>query len=174
MTYHIGDDGALEFLTGSNPAQLLSAAHSASIAYIPSVGSDTYNSERVHTMLVSPAIRAEHINNLVAAAVSGVYDGIDIDYEGIRLEDRNAFSTFIDELAPDAREKLTAHPRGDRSRPRKGVFGLRSPMRPNPIGVSIVTVLHIEQARLVVSGLDARHGSPVIDIKCQPKPAHAR
>ena len=33
---------------------------------------------------------------------------------------------------------LLQHPQGDRSRPRRGVFALRSPRRPNPIGVTVV------------------------------------
>jgi len=33
---------------------------------------------------------------------------------------------------------LLQHPRGDRSRPKRGVFALRSPNRPNPIGVTEV------------------------------------
>ena len=42
---------------------------------------------------------------------------------------------------------------------------LRSPMRPNPIGSTEVTVEAVEGTRLRVSGLDALDGSPVVDIK---------
>ena len=61
--------------------------------------------------------------------------------------------------------ELRQHPRGDRSHPRRGVFTLRSPNRPNPIGISRVKVTALEDNVLTVSGLDAFNGTPVLDIK---------
>ena len=46
-----------------------------------------------------------------------------------------------------------------------GVFGCRSPSRPNPIGHTIVKIESIEEGCLKVSGLDALTGSPIVDIK---------
>ena len=46
-----------------------------------------------------------------------------------------------------------------------GVFATRSPVRPNPIGISIVKVLRVEGSRVFVSGLDAFDGTPLLDIK---------
>lgn len=46
-----------------------------------------------------------------------------------------------------------------------GTFALRSPMRPNPISSSVVTLLGIEPDGLVVRGLDCVDGTPLIDIK---------
>jgi len=60
---------------------------------------------------------------------------------------------------------LLQHPRGDESRPRRGVFALRSANRPNAIGVSEVDLLAIEGNVLRVRGLDAIHGTPVLDLK---------
>ena len=47
----------------------------------------------------------------------------------------------------------------------RGTFSLRSPVRPNPIGTSIVTLVGIEDATLLVRGLDCLDGTPLIDIK---------
>ena len=47
----------------------------------------------------------------------------------------------------------------------KGVLATRSQRRPNPIGVSVVRVLHRRKAVLRVSGLDALDGTPVLDLK---------
>ncbi|MBE8540600.1 tRNA (N6-threonylcarbamoyladenosine(37)-N6)-methyltransferase TrmO [Geoglobus acetivorans] len=47
----------------------------------------------------------------------------------------------------------------------RGVFSIRSPERPNPIGLSVVELLGIENNVLVVRNLDAVTGTPVIDIK---------
>jgi tRNA-Thr(GGU) m(6)t(6)A37 methyltransferase TsaA len=60
---------------------------------------------------------------------------------------------------------LLQHPRGDRSRPKRGVFALHSPNRPNPIGVTEVELLTIEGNILTVHGLDALDGTPVLDLK---------
>jgi tRNA-Thr(GGU) m(6)t(6)A37 methyltransferase TsaA len=61
--------------------------------------------------------------------------------------------------------ELLQHPRGDRARPRRGVFSLRSPRRPNPIGVTVVELLSIDENVLTVRGLDAFDGTPVLDLK---------
>jgi len=60
---------------------------------------------------------------------------------------------------------LRQHPRGDENRPKRGVFTLRSPLRPNAIGVTRVTLQKIENNLLYVHGLDAYHGTPVLDLK---------
>jgi len=60
---------------------------------------------------------------------------------------------------------LLQHPKGDTSRPKRGVFALRSPHRPNPIGVSQVHLLAVEGNVLLVRGLDAFNGTPVLDVK---------
>jgi tRNA-Thr(GGU) m(6)t(6)A37 methyltransferase TsaA len=61
--------------------------------------------------------------------------------------------------------ELLQHPRGDRSRPKRGVFALRSPHRPNALAVSAVELLAIEGNVLHVRGLDALDNTPVLDIK---------
>jgi tRNA-Thr(GGU) m(6)t(6)A37 methyltransferase TsaA len=60
---------------------------------------------------------------------------------------------------------LLQHPQGDQSRPRRGVFTLRSPNRPNPIGMTVVELVGIENNVLRVRGLDAINGTPVLDLK---------
>lgn len=60
---------------------------------------------------------------------------------------------------------LLQHPQGDTSRPERGVFALRSPQRPNPIGVTVVEIVSVQGNELRVRGLDALNGTPVLDIK---------
>jgi tRNA (adenine37-N6)-methyltransferase len=60
---------------------------------------------------------------------------------------------------------LLQHPRGDTSRPKRGVFALRSPRRPNPIGATVVELLAVDGHVLRVRGLDALDGTPVLDLK---------
>jgi tRNA (Thr-GGU) A37 N-methylase len=47
----------------------------------------------------------------------------------------------------------------------RGVFSLRTPVRPNPIGTSIVHLVKIEGPTLFVRGLDCLDGTPLIDLK---------
>jgi tRNA-Thr(GGU) m(6)t(6)A37 methyltransferase TsaA len=63
------------------------------------------------------------------------------------------------------RDVLAVHPRGDPDRPRQGVFSTRSPDRPNPIGLHAVTIVGVEDDAIVVSGLEAIDGTPVLDVK---------
>lgn len=53
---------------------------------------------------------------------------------------------------------------------RMGVFATRSPFRPNPIGLSSVRLLEVQQTKnegtvLIVSGADLLDGTPIYDIK---------
>ncbi|MBS1249172.1 MAG: S-adenosyl-L-methionine-binding protein [Chloroflexi bacterium] len=84
-------------------------------------------------------------------------DGIEAGQEIVVL--------FYFHLAAPKGYNLRQHSRGDRSRPERGVFALRSPYRPNHIGVTRVEVLSIEGNTLTVTGLDAINQTPVLDIK---------
>ncbi|AIE84578.1 tRNA (N6-threonylcarbamoyladenosine(37)-N6)-methyltransferase TrmO [Fimbriimonas ginsengisoli] len=54
-------------------------------------------------------------------------------------------------------------PRGPAKR--RGVFATRSPHRPNPIGLTCVSLLGIEGRILKVGALDLTDGTPILDIK---------
>ena len=46
-----------------------------------------------------------------------------------------------------------------------GVFSSRSPSRPNPIGLTKVKLLKVENNKLFVDRIDALDGTPVLDLK---------
>ena len=85
--------------------------------------------------------------------------------EGVEGHDHLWVLFWMHQLTQDDRAILQAHPRGDTTRPKAGVFALHSPCRPNPIGMTRVRLLARKGRRLVVEGLDAFDGSPVLDIK---------
>ncbi|MDP3062861.1 MAG: tRNA (N6-threonylcarbamoyladenosine(37)-N6)-methyltransferase TrmO [Chloroflexota bacterium] len=60
---------------------------------------------------------------------------------------------------------LRIHPERRQELPLVGIFATRSPMRPNPIGVTTVRLLERRGNVLRVQGLDAIDGTPVLDIK---------
>ncbi len=65
-----------------------------------------------------------------------------------------------------AGEVLTkVHPMGKQDLPLVGLFATRTPLRPNPIGETVVKLLECQGNMLRVEGLDAINGTPVIDIK---------
>ena len=72
------------------------------------------------------------------------------------------------------RTVLQVHPRGDTSRPMRGVFATRSQHRPNPLGIHQVTVLGIDGLRVKVQGLEAVDGTPIIDVKSALEPPGQR
>lgn len=47
----------------------------------------------------------------------------------------------------------------------KGVFAIRSPFRPNPIGISILKLLKIEGNEIHVSDVEMLDKTPILDIK---------
>ena len=64
------------------------------------------------------------------------------------------------------RAVLQVHPRKDANNPLTGVFATHSPLRPNLVALTLCRILQVSGTRITVSDLDARDGSPVIDIKC--------
>jgi tRNA-Thr(GGU) m(6)t(6)A37 methyltransferase TsaA len=63
------------------------------------------------------------------------------------------------------RDLLVVHPRGDQDRPLTGVFSTRAPHRPNPIGLHEITVVDKKADAVLVRGLEAIDGTPVVDLK---------
>lgn len=60
---------------------------------------------------------------------------------------------------------LKVHPRGRSDLPLVGVFSTRAPVRPNPIGVSVVELLTVKGTVLTVKGLEAFDNTPILDVK---------
>lgn len=46
-----------------------------------------------------------------------------------------------------------------------GIFSICSPVRPNPIGMSVVRVLGVEGTTIHVRGIDMLDGTPILDLK---------
>jgi tRNA-Thr(GGU) m(6)t(6)A37 methyltransferase TsaA len=66
---------------------------------------------------------------------------------------------------PARRATLRVVPRHHGATEERGVFATHSPHRPNPIGLTTVDLINVEGNRLLVQGLDAFEGSPILDIK---------
>lgn len=73
--------------------------------------------------------------------------------------------TFLHQAKYEKERHLQRNPRGLKSMPTVGIFSQRAKDRPNPIGITTVKILAVEEEYLEVEGLDAIHATPVLDIK---------
>jgi tRNA-Thr(GGU) m(6)t(6)A37 methyltransferase TsaA len=67
---------------------------------------------------------------------------------------------------PQQRATLQVHPRKNPRNQLTGVFATHAPVRPNLIAMTHCRVISVTEARIYLHAIDARDGSPLIDIKC--------
>jgi tRNA-Thr(GGU) m(6)t(6)A37 methyltransferase TsaA len=60
---------------------------------------------------------------------------------------------------------LIRRPQGKADMPETGIFAQRAKHRPNPIGITVVSIVEVRENRVRVRGLDAIDGTPVMDLK---------
>lgn len=72
----------------------------------------------------------------------------------------------LDRIPPfDPVKQIARNPRGMEDLDPVGVFAQRTKFRPNPIGVTAVELVSVDDRGISVRGLDALDGTPVLDIK---------
>jgi tRNA-Thr(GGU) m(6)t(6)A37 methyltransferase TsaA len=89
-------------------------------------------------------------------------DGIEEGKRIVVLFHFNESSPFT----PSSLRQRPPHAGGEK----KGVFATCSPHRPNPIGLSVVTVLERNGSIIRVKGIDMRNNTPILDIKPDVRP----
>jgi len=72
---------------------------------------------------------------------------------------------FMNQVEPAFVERGSRHPRNNLNWPKVGIFAQRGKNRPNRIGVTTCRIRAVEGLSLLVKGLDAIDGTPVLDIK---------
>lgn len=75
------------------------------------------------------------------------------------------FYWFHENDNPADRQTLQVHPRRDPANPLTGVFACRAPVRPNLIGFTACRIIAVNGNLVEVADLDARDGSPILDLK---------
>ena len=116
----------------------------------------------LHCGLVSRAMTPKNYDESEHVGTLEIFPEFLDGLEGVQKGDVIVVLFWLDRAD---RSILRVHPRGDRTKPMRGVFATRSPVRPNPIAVSELRVLEIRQNIITVKGLDILDGTPVIDIK---------
>ncbi|WP_413299574.1 SAM-dependent methyltransferase [Bacillus sp. 1P10SD] len=72
---------------------------------------------------------------------------------------------YFDKVSDDKIQFEARHPRNNKAYPEVGIFAQRGKNRPNKLGLTTVELLGHEGNTLIVKGLDAIDGTPIIDIK---------
>jgi tRNA-Thr(GGU) m(6)t(6)A37 methyltransferase TsaA len=85
--------------------------------------------------------------------------------EGLRRVAAGDELVVVTWLHQARRDVLQVHPRDDPRIPLTGVFVTRSPDRPNPLGLHVVTVRRRSGHRLRIGPIEAIDGTPVVDVK---------
>jgi tRNA-Thr(GGU) m(6)t(6)A37 methyltransferase TsaA len=71
----------------------------------------------------------------------------------------------FDRVDPDGPWAATRRPRNNPAWPEVGLFAQRNKDRPNRLGLSVCEIVEVDGATVVVRGLDAIDGTPVVDLK---------
>jgi len=96
-------------------------------------------------------------------AVLEVFPEFEAALDGV---DRSSHLVVLAWLHRADRSVLVARPRRiDPEGPGMGVFGTRSPDRPNPVSVSVVPIRSREGPQIRVDHLDLLDGTPLVDLK---------
>lgn len=85
--------------------------------------------------------------------------------QGLQQFSHALIVTYLHQALFEPLKHLTRRPRGLASMPEVGIFAQRAKDRPNPLGITAVAIVCVESAALVVRGLDAIDGTPVVDVK---------
>jgi tRNA-Thr(GGU) m(6)t(6)A37 methyltransferase TsaA len=117
---------------------------------------------RVESRLTDPAAAPRQADEGAPEAWLVIDTDFAAGLQGLKAGDDAVLITWLDRAQRDV---LVNHPRNDPSRPVAGVFTTRSPHRPNPLGLHQVTIAAVEGSRVLVKGLEAVDGTPIVDIK---------
>ena len=101
-----------------------------------------------------------------------VFPEFEAGLEGIDGFSHLILITWLHKVKPEFRSILKVRPKRLarfgvplNELPLVGVFATDSPVRPNPIGISVVELIRRDGRYLYVKGLDLFDGTPVLDIK---------
>jgi tRNA-Thr(GGU) m(6)t(6)A37 methyltransferase TsaA len=98
-----------------------------------------------------------------AKGVRGTIDIFPEYAEGVVDLDGFSHIILLYHLHKSSNYQLTVTPFLD-TRPH-GVFATRAPKRPNPIGLSIIKLIKVEENTLTIEDVDILDGTPLLDIK---------
>ena len=102
--FYIDSNGNLKNKIGESGKKYIEWAHSNGYKVWPAIQNDEAGIKVTSTILNSYTKRQELIENIVDVCVEYQLDGINIDFENMRKDDKNLYSRFIIELEPRMKE----------------------------------------------------------------------
>lgn len=122
----------------------------------------------VHTLATENEVRERVLHK----SLIEIYPEFEQGLEGLAGFSHIFVIGYFNNLRPEQKGPLKVRPKSLlrfgfklEEIPLLGVFALDSPTRPNPIGLSLVSLEKIDGRNLTVSGLDYFDGTPVLDVK---------
>ena len=128
--------------------------------------------EKQNSMVLQPIARVENDigemgrrdwHDVVSRIV--FYPGFEDALDGIEEFSHIVVIYWMHRSAVWEHSRSRIHPQGRPELPLVGILVTRSPVRPNPLGMTVTRLLERSGNTLKVSGLDALDGTPVVDIK---------
>lgn len=96
--YDLGTDGKLVPLSNSEDASIITYTKMNGIKIYPLV-SNEFDGNLVSSVVNNSTLRQANINSIVSKVTSLGYDGIQLDYENIKPADKDAYCSFVRDLA---------------------------------------------------------------------------
>lgn len=93
--YNVEEDGVV---WGDVDPRVIALAREHDVQIIPLIVNRGFNQETLHTLLVDDAARARLAASLAELCRRHDYDGIQVDFENLSINDRDAFTRFYREL----------------------------------------------------------------------------
>jgi tRNA-Thr(GGU) m(6)t(6)A37 methyltransferase TsaA len=114
---------------------------------------------------VRRASEQENVKNRSLVSEIVIRKGLTKALEGIEEFSHVFVLFYLHQVSAKDTKALKVHPRGRIDLPLVGLFATRTALRPNPVGLAVVELLKRKENVLVVKGLDAFGGAPVLDLK---------
>jgi len=114
---------------------------------------------------VRRASKQENVKDRNLVSEITIRKGLTKALEGIEEFSHVFVLFYMHQVSAKDKKALKVHPRGRMDLPLVGLFATRTPLRPNPVGLAVVELLKRRENVLVVQGLDAFDGTPVLDLK---------
>jgi len=115
----------------------------------------------IHSPFKEP--KGTPIQPAAAKGISGTVEVFPEYAEGLKDVEGFSHIILIYHFHLSSGSSLTAKPYMDNEK--RGIFAIRGPSRPNPIGISIVRLIGIEGNTIHIQDMDIVEGTPLLDIK---------
>lgn len=96
--YYLNPDGSIALSTGAENQDFVKNAHRAGIRVIPSI-TNSFKDELATQVMADETKRKSFVNAVMSIVKANSYDGFDIDFEGLKLANKENFVTLLKDLS---------------------------------------------------------------------------